>query len=92
MRFHFLSNHALRKILGVATGFADFWRELYKMPIQDQEKRKNAQLLGGAMHQFHDTELQQSETVAELINNEPASVGKQEASVSVTRTSHELRS
>jgi hypothetical protein len=30
------------------------------------------------MHQFHDTELQQSETVTELINNEPASVGKQD--------------
>ena len=30
------------------------------------------------MHQFHDTELQQSETVAELINNEQASVGKQD--------------
>lgn len=30
------------------------------------------------MHQFHDTELQQSETVAELINNEPASIGKQD--------------
>ena len=28
------------------------------------------------MRQFHDTELQQSETVAELIN-EPVSVGKQ---------------
>jgi len=30
------------------------------------------------MHQFHDTELQRSETVTELINNEPASVGKQD--------------
>jgi hypothetical protein len=30
------------------------------------------------MSQYHDTELQQSETVAELINNEQASVGKQD--------------
>jgi hypothetical protein len=30
------------------------------------------------MHQSHDTELQQSETVVELINNEPASFGKQD--------------
>ena len=33
MRFHFLSNHALRKIFGTGAGFADFWRELYKPPI-----------------------------------------------------------
>jgi hypothetical protein len=30
------------------------------------------------MNQYHDTELQQSETVAESINNEQASVGKQD--------------
>ena len=30
------------------------------------------------MHQSHDTELQQSETVTEVIDSEPASAGKQD--------------
>ena len=49
-----------------------------------KEKRKDAQRLGGSMSQFHDTELQQSETVVGWVDTEPVSGGKRTRNVAST--------
>jgi hypothetical protein len=49
-----------------------------------KEKRKDARRLGGSMRQFHDTELQQSETVVGWVDTEPVSGGKRTRNVAST--------
>jgi hypothetical protein len=63
-----LSNHALEEYSVKPES------QILERIVQDadlnQEKRKKLSFLGGAMHQFHHTELQQSETATQLIDNE----------------------